>query len=313
MTENAEQYTDDGTSPGTKAAVAVIIGRPSSGKSTFLNTVCGEKVSIVSETPQTTRNAVRGIINSPRGQIVFIDTPGYHDSEKKLNLKLKAVAEEHLREADALLYIIDSSRVPGREEELVASLIESFSAKTVVAVNKIDRPESDTQAIRDFLSGHLPGIPSERIAEISAEKNIHTESVISLLFDIAPEGEPLYPAEYYTDQAVDFRIAEIIREKAIRATRDEIPHALYVEISDLEQRRNGKELWVRAFLVVERESQKGIVIGKGASVIKEIRTSAQKELNRIFPWYVSLDLQVRVNRNWRQKDPLIGRLTGMTR
>jgi GTP-binding protein Era len=306
MTENTEQSVQQ------KSAVAVIIGRPSAGKSTFLNTVCGEKVSIVSETPQTTRNAVRGIINSPQGQIVFIDTPGYHDSEKKLNLKLQTVAEEQLRDADAVLYIIDSSRAPGMEEELVAGLIARFSDKTVVAINKIDRAESNTSAAREFLSRLLPGVPSVRITEMSAEKKMNTDTVISLLFDISPEGDALYPEEYYTDQAVDFRIAEIIREKAINATRDEIPHAIYVEISDLEQRKNGKELWVRAFLVVERESQKGIVIGKGASVIKEIRTSAQKELNRILPWYINLDLQVKVNKNWRQKDPLIGRITGLS-
>lgn len=282
--------------------MVAIVGRPSSGKSTFLNTASGEKVSIVSPVPQTTRNAVRGIVNTSYGQLVFIDTPGYHNSDKKLNLKLKAIAEEQLGDADLILYLIDSSRAPGEEESLIADLVSAFKDKTVIGINKIDLPESRPKAVRVFLERFFPNFPPERIVEISAEKDTNINDILFQLYSLAPEAEPLYPEEFYTDQEVDFRIAEIIREKAMNSLFAEIPHSIYVEISDMEWKKPGKELWVRAFLVVEKESQKGMVIGKGASMIKHIRVESIKQMRRIFDYRVDLDLQVKVNKNWRQKD-----------
>jgi GTP-binding protein Era len=309
----AEEIQGGESSPGgasapKRTAIVAIIGRPSAGKSTFLNTACGEKVSIVSPVPQTTRNAIRGIVNGSRGQLVFIDTPGYHDSEKKLNLILKATARDRLPESDCILYLIDSARDPGAEEEAICRLLEPVAARVVVGINKTDLASSSPGMVRLFLAEHLPAVPKDRIFEISAEKDTNIDPLLIKLFDLAPEGEPLYPEEFYTDQDVDFRIAEVIREKAMLNTREEIPHAIYVEIADLEMRRNGKELWARAFLVVERESQKSMVIGKGASMIKKIREEAVRDLNQIFPYRVHLDLQVKVNKNWRQKDPILGRL-----
>ncbi len=291
-----------------KTAMVAIVGRPSSGKSTFLNTASGEKVSIVSPIPQTTRNAVRGIVNTSYGQLVFVDTPGYHNSDKKLNLKLRAIAEEQLGDADLILYLVDSTRTPGEEEALIADLVSPFKDKTVIGINKIDLPEAKPKAVRSFLERFFSAMPKERIIEISAEKDQNINDVLLQLYNLAPEAEPLYPEEYYTDQEVDFRIAEIIREKAMNSLFDEIPHAIYVEISDMEWRKNGKELWVRAFLVVERESQKGMVIGKGASMIKHIRIESIKQLRRIFDYRVDLDLQVKVNKNWRQKDLVLQKL-----
>ena len=297
-----------GESAAKRTAIVAIIGRPSAGKSTFLNTACGEKVSIVSPVPQTTRNAIRGIVNGSRGQLVFIDTPGYHDSEKKLNLILKATALDRLPESDCVLYLIDSAREPGAEEESICHLLEPAAARVVIGINKTDLASASPGMVRLFLAEHLPAVPKDRIFEISAEKDTNIDPLLIKLFDLAPEGEPLYPEEFYTDQEVDFRIAEVIREKAMLNTREEIPHAIYVEIADLEMKRNGKELWARAFLVVERDSQKSMVIGKGASMIKKIREEAVRDLNKIFPYYVHLDLQVKVNKNWRQKDPILGRL-----
>lgn len=291
-----------------KTAMVAIVGRPSSGKSTFLNTASGEKVSIVSPVPQTTRNAVRGIVNTSYGQLVFIDTPGYHNSDKKLNLKLKAIAEEQLGDADLILYLIDSSRAPGEEESLIADLVSAFKDKTVIGINKIDLPESRPKAVRAFLERFFPKFPPERIVEISAEKDTNINDILFQLYSLAPEAEPLYPEEFYTDQEVDFRIAEIIRENAMNSLFDEIPHSIYVEISDMEWKKPGKELWVRAFLVVEKESQKGMVIGKGASMIKHIRIESIKQIRRIFDYRVDLDLQVKVNKNWRQKDVVLQKL-----
>lgn len=293
---------------GPKTAVVAIVGRPSAGKSTFLNTASGEKVSIVSPIPQTTRNAVRGIVNTSLGQLVFVDTPGYHDSEKKLNLKLKGIAAEQLDSADVILYIIDSTRAPGKEEELTAALIAPYLSKTVVAINKIDSAESKVALVRTFLATTFPKLESSRVVDISAEQDTNINQVLKALYDLAPEADQLYPEEYYTDQEVDFRIAEIVREQAINRLHDELPHAIYVEIADMEWRKNGKELWVRAFLCVERESQKGMVIGKGASMIKTIRVESIKALRKIFPYRVDLDLQVKVSKNWRQRDQLLNRL-----
>lgn len=291
------------------SGVVTIIGRPSAGKSTFLNTASGEKVSIVSSIPQTTRNAIRGIVNTTKGQIVFIDTPGYHKSEKKLNLKLQEIAKTRLEEGDAVLYLIDISREFGEEEKNICTLLIPLQNKTVIGLNKADLASAKTELVKKELLSLLPDIPQERIFQISALKDKGINEILSLLIELLPEGEALYPEDIYTDQDVVFRITEIIREQAILHTREEIPHALYAGVEDAEMRKNGKELWVRAFLYVEKESQKAMLIGKGAAVIKSIRIKSMAELRKIFPYKVQLDLQVRVNKNWRQKDNIIKKIS----
>jgi GTP-binding protein era len=291
-----------------KTAVVAIIGRPSAGKSTFLNTACQEPVSIVSAIPQTTRNAIKGIVNTSFGQLIFIDTPGYHDSEKKLNLRLKDITESQLDDIDCVLYIIDSTRQTGKEEELTAQLLKNLQQKTVVAINKADSHLSKPIPVRQFIKETLPEIPKDRIFEISAEKDTGINEVLRALYDIAPEGEPLYDEELYTDQDLTFRVCEVIRGEAINRLQDEIPHSVYVEVADIELRNEGKKLWIRAFLCVERESQKGIVIGKGASKIKEIRLAAIKKLSEIYIQKIDLDLQVKIDKNWRQKDYTLKKL-----
>ena len=291
-----------------KTAVVAIIGRPSAGKSTFLNTACQEPVSIVSAIPQTTRNAIKGIVNTSFGQLIFIDTPGYHDSEKKLNLRLKDITESQLDDIDCVLYIIDSTRQTGKEEELTAQLLKNLQQKTVVAINKADSHLSKPIPVRQFIKETLPEIPKDRIFQISAEKDTGINEVLRALYDIAPEGEPLYGEELYTDQDLTFRVCEVIRGEAINRLQDEIPHSVYVEVADIEHRNEGKKLWIRAFLCVERESQKGIVIGKGASKIKEIRLAAIKKLSEIYIQKIDLDLQVKIDKNWRQKDYTLKKL-----
>ena len=291
-----------------RTGVVTIIGRPSAGKSTFLNTACQEDVSIVSPIPQTTRNAIKGIVNTSFGQLIFIDTPGYHDSDKKLNLKLRNVTENQIDGVDGVLYIIDSTRAPGEEEIHTANLINILQDKTVIAINKTDLPASKPLPIRQFIAENLPQIPAERIFEISAEKDIGINDVLKALYSITPEGQPIYDEELATDQDLSFRVCEVIRGEAINRLQDEIPHALYVEVADVEHRNEGKKLWIRAFLCVERDSQKGIVIGKGASKIKEIRMAAIKKLSQIYIQKIDLDLQVKVDKNWRQRDYTLNRL-----
>lgn len=291
-----------------KTAVVAIIGRPSAGKSTFLNTACQEMVSNVSPIPQTTRNAIKGIVNTSLGQLIFIDTPGYHDSEKKLNLRLRSVTESQLEDIDAVLYVIDSTRETGEEENHTAALLEKLQEKVLVAINKTDSAQSRPEKIRSFIKNALPGVPDARIFEMSAEKDIGINEVLRGLYDISPVAAPIYDEETYTDQDLTFRVQEVIRGEAINRLEQEIPHAVYVTVADVERRNEGKKLWIRAFLCVERESQKGIVIGKGASKIKEIRTAAVRKLSEIYIQKIDLDLQVKVDKNWRQRDYTLNRL-----
>ncbi|MBR6154064.1 MAG: GTPase Era [Treponema sp.] len=304
----SEENVQDEIPPvGPKTALVSIIGRPSAGKSTFLNTASGEKISIVSSIPQTTRNAIRGIVNTSLGQLVFVDTPGLHLSDKKMNLRLTKIASDQIADSDAILYMIDSTRDHGEEEELIANLALPHADKTVIAINKTEAPGAKVDAARSFIKKLFPDFPEDRIIEISALKDQNINQVLKALYDLADEGPHLYPEEFYTDQEVEFRIAEIIRGQAINRLKQEIPHALYVSIEDI--RMTGpNHMAVCAYLCVERESQKGIVIGKKASMIKEIRVESIKECRKIFPYRVDIDLRVKVDKNWRQKDKVLDKL-----
>jgi len=299
----------------TKAAIVTLAGRPSVGKSSLVNLVCGAKVAIVSPVPQTTRNAVRGILTRPEGQLVFVDTPGRHVSEKKLNLKLINVADRALEDSELILYVLDASRSPGPEEEGVAARLKDKQDRIVAAINKTDAPGADPKNLVSFLEQQLPELKPSRRFEISCYEKEGIEPLLACLFEMAEEGEPLYPGEYYTDQDMGFRISEIIREKAINRLREELPHSIYVEVADLEFREDPesgkKRLWVRAFIITERESQKGIVVGKGGEMIKSIGQAARKQLNSIFDWKVDLDLRVKTGKDWRHNDRVLKKITGI--
>jgi GTP-binding protein Era len=288
-----------------KAATVAVIGRPSSGKSTLLNAMCGGKVSIVSPVPQTTRNKVRGIRTEPRGQLVFVDTPGFHLSQKKLNRYMSDLVATALREVDLLLYVADASRGFGKEEQALVEALSGASKPVVVAVNKKDVARGECRARREELARLLP---EASFMEISARSGEGVEELLEGLFNLALEGEQMYPPDYYTDQTPEFRIGEIVREKAIGLTREEVPHALYVRMEDLEMRDGGKVLWARGFIFVERESQKGILVGRAGETVKRISREAEKELSELFPYRVRLDLRVKVDKDWRKKDVLLRKL-----
>ncbi|GHV18153.1 GTPase Era [Spirochaetia bacterium] len=291
-----------------KAAFVAVVGRPSAGKSTLVNSLCGAKVAIVSPVPQTTRNAIRGIVNREEGQLVFVDTPGQHISDKKLNKKLMDVAGRVVGESELVLYVLDASRKPGAEEAAIAEKLRPLSGRMVAAINKIDSPAADVGAVREFVGQQLPDLDEGRYCSISALKNEGTDTVLRRLFDLAETGDAFYPEEYYTDQDLHFRIAEIIREKAINRLRQELPHSLYVEVADAELREEDTKLWVRAFIIVERESQKGMVVGKGGAMIKAIREAAQKDLKKILDWKIELDLRVKAAHDWRHNDATLHKL-----
>ncbi len=281
-----------------KSAFVAIAGRPSAGKSTLVNALCGGKVSIVSPVPQTTRNAVRGIVNRPEGQLVFLDTPGFHISDKRLNLKLREVTVDAFSDADLVLYLVDATRRAGPEEEALAVALSAVADRLVAAVNKIDSPDADVGAARAFVSARFPAAP---ILELSALEGSGLEALLAALFSRSSEGPAWYPEEFYTDQEPVFRIAEIIREKIMLHTRDELPHAVYVAYEDSTRGADGS-LLARYDLVVERESQKGIVIGKGGSMIKAIREEAEADLGEIFDYAIRLKLSVRVDPDWKTNE-----------
>jgi GTP-binding protein Era len=295
-----------------KAAFVALAGRPSVGKSSLVNLICGGKVAIVSVVPQTTRNTVRGIFTEARGQLVFVDTPGRHISEKKLNKKLMDAADRALDDSELILYVLDASRSPGPEEEAVAEKLKSYQARTIAAINKTDAAGADVKKTLEFINKSLPDLPSSRCYEISCLKKEGIEALLDCLFEMAVEGDALYPEEYYTDQDMNFRISEIIREKAMHRLKEELPHSIYVDVADLEFREAGekKRLWVRAFIITERESQKGMIVGKDGSKIKAIGQAARKELNSIFDWKVELDLRVKTGKDWRQNDRVLKKIIG---
>ena len=288
-----------------KVGFVAVVGRPSAGKSTLINLFCGGKVSIVSAVPQTTRNAIRGIVNRDRGQLVFVDTPGRYKSEKKGNRKLRDISDQAVDDSDIILYVLDSTRPAGPEEEDIAALLAPHVERTVAAINKTDAQGADAGRAHAFLAESLPGLTRDRCFEVSAKDGQGTDLLLAALFDMAGEGEPFYDAEFYTDQEVDFRIQEIIREQAINRLQQELPHSLHVEVADAQLDNPApsakgvpgrQKLWVRAFIVVERESQKGIVVGKGGSMVRDIRLAALEELGKIFDWKIDLDLRVKAGK-----------------
>ena len=288
-----------------KCALVGIVGRPSAGKSTLMNRLCGAKVSIVSPVPQTTRNRIRGILTRPGGQLVFMDTPGFHLSEKKFNRYLTDLVSVTLGDADIVLYLVDGTRSVGAEERALLQKLRLTAKPCIIAINKSDSRDRTWKEVRVAISEALPGIP---VHEVSALKGDGVDDLASALLGLAPEGDQLYPEEYYTDQDPPFRISEIIREKAIAHTRAELPHALYVRLEDLEMSDGGERLHVRGFILVERESQKGIVVGRGGEKIKAIVREAEQELREIFPYEVSLDVRVKVDADWRKREPLLKRM-----
>ena len=298
-----EQTGDGSKEIETKSAVVAVIGRPSVGKSTLMNRICGYKISIVTPVPQTTRNRVRGIYTDDRGQLVFIDTPGYHNSTKKFNRAMRSLVSEELGDADIVLAVIDLARESGAEEQSLLDALRPHLDKSVVALNKADiasrRPAEAAAAL-----GELAG----RTVPVSATSGQGVDDLVRALFSLAPAGELMYPAEYYTDQEPTFRVAEVVREQAMLRTRDELPHALYVDVLDFGVGGDGECLRGRAVIYVERESQKGIVVGEGGKMIRAIRLASQKELGEIFERPVYLDLRVKVHPKWRQRDETIRKL-----
>lgn len=283
-----------------------VIGRPSTGKSSLINRICGHKVSIVSPVPQTTRSRVRGIVTREQGQLIFLDTPGLHLSDRKLNRVLREVALSVAGEVDVLLLVFDAGRRFGPEDHAVLGAASGFSGPRVAVRNKADLNTPGGAAGAMERAIRQAGIDAP--LSVSALTGAGVEALVARLLALSPPGELHYPADTYTDQSPDFRVAEVVREQVFARTFAEVPHALFVEVVDLEPRPAG--LWVRAAICVERPSQVGIVVGRGGAGIAAIRRGAEAELGAIFGRRVAVNLRVKVRKKWRRNDDLLHGLRG---
>ncbi len=290
-----------------KCATVTLIGRPSSGKSTLVNTICEMKVSITSPAPQTTRNAIRGIYTDQRGQLIFTDTPGYHLGGREINRRMQEITVSSLDDSDVVLYLLDATRSRGAEEDAIISMLEKVKVPVVAVINKADiLSDEEASEAEEYIRS---GLPSAVILKASALNDEGVDEILIELFRFAPYGQLLYPEESYTDQNLEFRISEIIREKTINLLSDELPHVIYVEVADIEYDEEAGSVWVRAFIVTEREGQKGIIVGKGGENIKRIRKESFKEIRRIFPSSrLNLDLRVKAQNKWRNNQATLDRI-----
>jgi GTP-binding protein Era len=287
--------------------VVAIVGRPNAGKSTLLNRILGQKVSIVSAKPQTTRNRIVGILNEPRGQIAFLDTPGIHKPLHKLNVRMMDHVRTSLSEADVVALIVDATEAFGKGDQFVIELLrDTAKGKRIAILNKIDQLKKNKllPIIQQYSETKL----FDEIVPISAAKGDGVPELVDLLFKIVAPGEPMYPSEEYTTQPERFFAAEIVREKVLQHTADELPYTTAVSVDRWEEDEGKNLIKIYATIVVERESQKPIVIGKGADMVKRIGTEARIELESILGAKVFLDLHVAVHERWREDERFLGEL-----
>ncbi len=269
------------------------------GKSTLLNQFMGRKVAIVSDKPQTTRNRILGILTTEEAQVVFIDTPGIHKPRHKLGAYMTRVAKETLEEVDLVIYVVDASVLPGTGEDYILDQLRDVSTPVLLVLNKIDlikKPE--LLPLIDWFSKRFN---FQEIVPVSALTAENLEKLRELIAGNLKDGPFFYPAEMVTDQPEVFVAAEVIREKVLHLTREEIPHAVAVAIEDMKERKNGL-IYINAVIYIERDSQKGIIIGRGGGMLKEIGQLARQELEAIFGNKVYLDLWVKVKKDWRDNE-----------
>lgn len=281
-----------------KSGFVAVIGRPNVGKSTFVNHICGAKVAIVTHIPQTTRNTIKGIYTEEDTQIVFLDTPGIHQSAKLYNQVLNKQAKDALAEADSVLYLLDVSRQIGKEEGIILEMLETLKKPVIVALNKVD--VHTKQAVENSLAYNqmLQDHGFSDIFYISALKGKNTEEVVDEIKKHLHEGEFYYPEDMVTDHKLDFMVAETVRERVMLETREELPHSVHVEVRNMDE--EPKLMSIVADILVERESQKGIIIGKGGGKLKEIGTLVRKQLEEEFKKKVYLELHVKVSKEWKR-------------
>jgi GTPase len=290
-----------------RSGFVALAGRPNVGKSTLVNQLVGHKVAIVSDKPQTTRRAIRGVLTAPgRYQLVLTDLPGVQRPRDALTSRMQRRVEEELRESDAALFVVNGDQgVGGAGDRFIAEALIRARIPVVIAVNKLDRLNRPRSVVALQAAADL-GLPEADVFPISARTGTGVPALVDHLASLLPEGPFYFPAEEVSDQAESVMLAELVREQVLRRTREEIPHAVEVQIDEIEE-RDGL-IAVRALLWAETESQKGILIGSHGRMIKAIGVAARRELERELGEHVHLDLSVRVRRSWRADDALLDRL-----
>ena len=283
-----------------KSGFVTLIGRPNVGKSTLMNHLIGQKIAITSEKPQTTRNRIQTVYTDERGQIIFLDTPGIHKAKNKLGEYMVNVAENTLKEVDVILWLVEPTTFIGAGERHIAEQLSKIKTPVILVINKIDTVKSKEE-ILTFIAAYKDILNFAEIIPVSALKEMNIEDVKSSIFKYLPAGPQFYDEDTVTDQPMRQIAAELIREKALRMLDDEIPHGIAVVIDQMKERSNGI-IDVDATIVCERDSHKGIIIGKGGSMLKRIGTAARMEIENLMDTKVNLKLWVKVRREWRDID-----------
>ncbi|HCT92787.1 MAG TPA: GTPase Era [Lachnospiraceae bacterium] len=283
-----------------KSGYVAIIGRPNVGKSTLMNRLIGQKIAITSNKPQTTRNRIQTVYTCERGQIIFLDTPGIHKAKNKLGEYMVTAAERTFGDADVILWLVEPTSFIGAGERHIAELLVHAKKPVVLVMNKVDTVKK--AELPGFMDSYRAVYPFDEILPVSALRKINTDSVLDVIFRYLPCGPMYFDEDTVTDQPVRQIVAEVIREKSLHALADEIPHGIAVTVDKMRERKSGGLTDIEATIVCERDSHKGIIIGKQGAMLKKIGSNARYEIERMLEQQVNLKLWVKVRKDWRDSD-----------
>ena len=284
-----------------KAGFATLIGRPNVGKSTLMNHLIGQKIAITSNKPQTTRNRIQTVYTSEEGQIVFLDTPGIHKAKNKLGDYMVGVAQRTLSEVDVILWLVEPTNYIGAGEQYIIEQLKKTKTPKILVINKVDTVKKGE--VLEFIDTYRKQLDFDEIVPVSALKGTNTDTLIDCIFKYLPYGEAFYDEDTVTDQPIRQIVSELIREKTLRLLSDEIPHGIAVSIDSMKYRENIVD--IDATIVCERDSHKGIIIGKGGSMLKKIGMQARTDIEDLVEMQVNLQLWVKVKKDWRDSDFLM--------
>ena len=285
-----------------KCGIAAIIGRPNVGKSTLMNQLIGQKVAITSDKPQTTRNRIRTVYTDERGQVVFVDTPGIHRSRTKLGTFMVRTAESSVKDVDLVLYLVEPSTFIGEFEQNILTRLKAVKAPVILVINKCDTVKKED--LLPVIARYSAELDFAEIVPVSALRGDNTKDLLDTIFKYMPEGPLLFDEDTLTDQPMRQIAAELIREQALKLLSEEIPHGIAVVIDRMSERDSGL-FDIDATIVCERDSHKGIIIGKGGAMLKKIGTAARREIEEMMETQVNLRLWVKVRKEWRNSDLLL--------
>lgn len=287
----------------TKTGFVTIIGRPNVGKSTLMNKLIGQKVAITSNKPQTTRNKIKTVYTDEQGQIIFVDTPGIHKAKNKLGDYMVNVAERTLTEVDVILWLVEPTTYIGAGEQHIVSQLKQTKTPVILVINKIDTIKKEE--VLKFIAAYKDLMDFAEIVPVSARTGNNTDELIQSIYKYLPYGPMYYDEDTLTDQPMRQIVAELIREKALHALDEEIPHGIAVTVERMKERPDGTVVDIDATIICERESHKGIIIGKQGAMLKKIGSNARYEIEKMMEQKVNLKLWVKVRKEWRDNDLLI--------